>query len=94
MTLSEPLAYMLHGNKDSTYLACDCIVSLQSVESPFDVLAAQHPEICHEQVGSLHHDFGPHRAKAGVVEEVVRHLRGAQNRFILKTLLFLKVCVS
>lgn len=61
--------------RDHRYLACDCIVSLQSVEGPFDVLTAEHPEICHEQVGGLHHSCRSHRAQFGVVKKVLRHLK-------------------
>lgn len=57
------------------YLACDCIVSLQGIEGPFDVLTAEHPEICHEQVSSLHHSLGSHRAQFGIVKQVLGHLK-------------------
>lgn len=65
--------------QDHRYLACDCIVSLQSIEGPFDVLTAEHPEICHEQVSGLHHSLWSHRAQLGVVEQVLGHLERPQH---------------
>lgn len=56
------------------YLACDCIVSLQSVEGPFDVLTTEHSEVRHEQIGSLHHGLVSHLAQSGIVKQVLSHL--------------------
>lgn len=66
---------MRSAQRDHGYLACDCIVSLQSIEGPFDVLTTEHPEIRHEQVGSLHHSLGSHRAQLGIVKQVLGHLK-------------------
>ena len=56
------------------YLACECIVSLESVERPLDVDAAEHSEVSHEQVSSLHEGLRPHRPQPGVVKQVLTHL--------------------
>lgn len=61
------------------YLACDCIVSLQSIEGPFDVLTTEHPEIRHEQVSGLHHCLVSHPAQFGIVKQVLGHLKRART---------------
>lgn len=35
------------------HLSCDCIVPLELVQCPLDVLAAQHFEVCHEEISCL-----------------------------------------
>lgn len=56
-------------------LACDCIVSLEFVQSPLDVLAAQHFEVSHKEVGCLDKASLVKRGKLRKVEVVhFRHL--------------------
>lgn len=68
----------MEGNppgRASAYLARDCIVSLQGVESPLDVLMAEHAEDAHEQVGRLRDGLVPRLVQLGEVKQVFRDLR-------------------
>lgn len=56
--------------KCGEYLAGDCIVSLEGVEGPADVLAAEHTKVPHQHVGGLHHHRRTHLLKLGVVKVV------------------------
>lgn len=72
----------LEGNppgRASAYLARDCIVSLQGVESPLDVLMAEHAEDAHEQVGRLRDGLVPRLVQLGEVKQVFRDLRGDEE---------------
>jgi len=63
-------------------LSRDCIVSLEFMQCPLNVLAAQHFEVCHKEVSCLNKAPLVKRGKFGEVKVVhFRHLRRKRERY-------------
>lgn len=63
------------------HLSCDCIVSLELMQCPLDVLAAQHFEVRHEEISCLNEAPLVKGGKFGKVKVVhFRHLRRKRKR--------------
>lgn len=62
------------------HLSCDCIVSFEAIQSPFDVLTAQHFEVTHQKICSLQYNFWTNRLEFRIIKIIFTFLHKGKKK--------------